>query len=210
VAKIHKFSKSEAIKFGFNFFKSNLSVFLKLAAVLILINIVLNAVVGSFVKINPLLGLIINLFVVFVSIVIQIGIIKIVLDLHDGKPLNFSHLYSFYHLVLRFLGASILYGLIVAAGFLLLVIPGIIWAVKFQFYSFILVDKQNGIIDSLEKSSVITKGIRWDLFVFGVFLILINIAGFLVFFVGLFVTIPTTMMAQAYVYRKLLSSTPGI
>ena len=76
--------------------------------------------------------------------------------------------------------------------------------------SFVSYYKQNGIIDSLEKSSVITKGIRWDLFVFGVFLILINIAGFLVFFVGLFVTIPTTMMAQAYVYRKLLSSTPGI
>ncbi|MEK7502148.1 MAG: hypothetical protein AAB609_01320 [Patescibacteria group bacterium] len=145
-----------------------------------------------------------------ISIVVQVGFTKIILDLHDGKPLNFSHLYTLYPLALRFLGASILYGFIVAVGFILLIIPGVIWALKFQFYSFLIVDKNIGIMDSLKKSSAMTEGIKMNLFLFAFLLVVINIAGALALIIGLFVTIPTTIMATVYVYRKLLSQTPMV
>lgn len=141
---------------------------------------------------------------------VQIGFTKIIIDLHDGKPLNYSHFYSLYRLTLRFLGASILYGLIVMVGFILLVIPGIIWAIKFQFYSFLIVDKGVGIMDSLKQSSAMTEGVKVDLFLFALLLVAINIIGAVALGVGLFVTIPTTIMATVFVYRKLLSQTPGI
>lgn len=204
----HSFSSSEAIKFGFNFFKKNIGVFAKLALVVAAINIVVGIISGMFdqAPINLLWGLV----SLAISIVVQVGFTKIILDLHDGKALNFSHLYTLYPLALRFLCASILYGFMVAVGFILLIIPGVIWALKFQFYSFLIVDKNVGIMDSLKKSSAMTEGIKMNLFLFAFLLVVINIAGALALIIGLFVTIPTTIMATVYVYRKLLSQNPEI
>ena len=86
-----------------------------------------------------------------------------------------------------------------------MIVPGIIWAIKFQFFSYFIVDKEVGPIEALKKSAAITKGAKWDLFVFGALLGLINLAGALCVVVGLFATIPTTMVAIAFIYRKLLA-----
>ena len=196
------FSISEAIKYGFNFFKTNLTTLLKLGAVLILINIISNMVTGLF-KDNPL-SFLWALISMVISILVQIGSIKITLELYDGKPLNFSNLYSQSNLILRYLGASILYGLMVAVGLILLIIPGIYLAIKYQFFSFLIVDKNMGIMESFKKSEEMTQGVKMNLLLFSLALAGINILGALVFLVGLIVTIPTTVMATVYVYRKLL------
>ena len=65
-------------------------------------------------------------------------------------------------------------------------------------------------MDSLKKSSVLTSGIKMNLFLFALLLVVINIAGALALIIGLFATIPTTIMATVFVYRKLLSQAPGI
>ncbi|MEA3324328.1 MAG: hypothetical protein U9Q37_04220 [Euryarchaeota archaeon] len=70
-----------------------------------------------------------------------------------------------------------------------------------------IVDKGLGPIDALEKSSEITIGVKWDLFIFGILLGILNLMGFACLVVGLFVTIPVTMVAMAFVYRKLLPET---
>lgn len=145
-----------------------------------------------------------------VSLIIQVGIIKIVLDLYDGKPLNLANLYLMSHLAPRFLGASILYGLMILVGFVILIIPGIYLAIKLQFYSFLIVDKNAGVVGSLKKSWALTQGASLKLFLFTLAIIILNIVGAIVLLVGLLVTIPTTTMASVYVYRKLLSQTPAI
>lgn len=197
------FSISEAVKYGFNFFKTNLTTLLKLGAVLIIINIISNMVTGAL-KGNPL-SFFWALISMVISILIQIGSMKITLDLYDGKPLNFSTLYSHSNLILRFLGASILYGFMVAVGFIFFIIPGIYLAIKYQFFSYLIVDKNMGIMDSFKKSEDMTQGVKWTLLIFYLALAGINILGALVFLVGLIVTIPTTVMATVYVYKKLLS-----
>jgi uncharacterized membrane protein len=58
-------------------------------------------------------------------------------------------------------------------------------------------------IEALRKSWQITKGARLKLFLFGIVLSLVNIAGFLALIVGIFVSIPVTLLAHAYVYRVL-------
>jgi len=45
------------------------------------------------------------------------------------------------------------------------------------------------------------------LFLFDLLLTLINLLGALCLLIGLFATIPTTMVAIAFVYRKLLAQT---
>ena len=89
----------------------------------------------------------------------------------------------------------------------MLIIPGIIWGIKFQFFSYFIVDKGLGPIEALKRSSTITKGAKWDLFLFGLLVWLINLLGALCLLVGLFATIPTTGVAMAFVYHKLLTQT---
>jgi len=89
----------------------------------------------------------------------------------------------------------------------LLIIPGIIWAIKFYFFSYLIVDKGLGPIEALKRSSAITDGSKWDLFLLGLLLFGINLIGAIPFFLGWFVTIPISMVATAFVYRKLLSET---
>lgn len=202
------FSKSEAIKFGFNLFKAHIVDFIKIGVVYLLIQIVIG-IISSFLQDSPL-GLVWSLISLALYFVISLGLTKIFLDLYDGKPLNLSNFYSLYPLAPRYAGASILYGLIVLGGYILLIIPGIIWSIKFSFYSYLIVDKNVGLMDSLKKSSVLTQGVKMNLFLFGFMIILLNILGLLALGVGLLVTIPTTIMASVYVYRKLLASAPTV
>ena len=91
----------------------------------------------------------------------------------------------------------------VIVGLILFIVPGIIIGIKLQFASYLVVDKNMGVVDALNKSSEMTKGIKMNLFLFGILLFLINVLGFLALIVGLLVTIPLSMVATAYVYRKL-------
>lgn len=150
------------------------------------------------------LSLLWSLASIFISMLIQVGSIKIVLELHEGKKLNLSHLYSQSGLVLRYLGASLIYGLMVVVGLVFLIVPGIYLAIRYQFYSFLIVDKNMKIMEAFEKSSKMTQGIKWQLFLFALALAGINIVGALLLFVGLIVTIPVSVMATVYIYKKLL------
>jgi uncharacterized membrane protein len=90
---------------------------------------------------------------------------------------------------------------------LLLIVPGIIWGIKFCFFDYFVVDKRLGPIEALKRSSAITRGVKWDLFVFFLMLTGINLLGAFCLLIGLFAAIPTTMVAQAFVYRRLLAQT---
>jgi uncharacterized membrane protein len=91
----------------------------------------------------------------------------------------------------------------VAGGLILLIVPGIYLGLKYQFFSYLIVDKELGVLDSLKESSQITQGVKWQLFGFSLALIGINILGALAFGIGLLVTIPLTVVAHVFVYRKL-------
>jgi len=62
-----------------------------------------------------------------------------------------------------FLFGLILYTLITLVGTILLIIPGIIWGIKFQFFGYFIVDKGLEPIEALKRSAAITKGVRWSL-----------------------------------------------
>jgi hypothetical protein len=82
----------------------------------------------------------------------------------------------------------------------------VVWlALKLQFYSYLIIDRGLGPIGALNQSSVITRGAKGQLLIVWILTGLINIAGFILCFIGLFASIPITMMAMAFVYRRLLS-----
>ncbi len=201
------FSKGEALRFGWDTMKNNLGFFIGLLIVLGLLYTVPFIIAGMALEANVFLGAILYIADMVLTIIISIGLVKIALRFCDNEKGRFSDLFSQYRLFFKYLFASILYFLIVWGGSVLLIIPGIIWGIKFWFYNYFVVDKKAGSIEALKRSSLITKGVKWDLFVFFLALIGINLLGALCLLVGLFATIPTTMVALAFVYRRLLAQT---
>jgi len=205
-----KFSISEAIRFGWNTMKSNLGFFIIL---LIVAGLIFNipGIIAELVKKNtPILSIIISITSWVVGVVISMGLIRIALRFCDNKKGEFADLFSCFPLFFKYLFGSILYRLIILGGMILLIIPGIIWGIKFCFFDYFIVDKGLGPIEALKKSSVITTGAKWDLFKFFGLLVLINLAGALCLLIGLFATLPTTMVAGAFVYRKLLAQIEAV
>jgi len=199
-----KFSKKEAINFGFEKAKSNWQFFIPVVLIAVLVNFSprLDFKLPATGAIALAIALAIGFWIL--RLVVEIGLITISLKFVDNKKAELADILTYKPLVNYALG-SVLYGLIVVAGLILLIVPGIIWAIKLQYYSYLIIDKNLGPIAALKKSWKITKGVKWHLFLFALLLGLINILGVLMLGVGLFITIPTTMIASAYVYRKLSS-----
>jgi len=121
----------------------------------------------------------------------------------DWKKASFEDLYSHYNLVLNYAVASILYGLIVLAGYILLIVPGIVWTIKYQFYSYFVVDKGMGPLEAIKASGRATQGHKMHLFGFSWVALGVMILGLIAVFVGLLVAVPVVMLATAYIYRRL-------
>jgi len=200
----------EAIKYGWNIMKANLWFFVGVLIVAWLVTGIPQAIANRLQDNYFGLAALFNIIHWIAQTIITIGMIKIALKfLADEKP-EFVELFRFQGNFWRYVGSSILYGLIVIGGIILFIVPGIYWAIKFQFFGYCIVDQKLGPVEALKKSSKITYQVKWKLLGFGLVMVGINILGFLCLFVGLFATIPTTMIAFAYVYRKLLSQTETV
>lgn len=198
-----KFSKGEAIRFGWSKMKVNFWFFVVL---LIIVGVVssLPSMVGNLFRSIPVIAFLASIAAFVLSIIVQLGLIRVNLEFVDNKKPKYDDLF-YYKPFINYLLASIVYGLIVGIGFLLLIIPGVILALRLQFFTYLLVEKGVGPIESLKKSWEKTKGNTWNLLLFWLLLAGINILGALALGIGLFATVPTTMVATAYVYRKLTS-----
>jgi uncharacterized membrane protein len=141
-----------------------------------------------------------------VHLVVTMGGLAIFLRLYDGQPTRLGDLFEPLPLFFRFLFAQLLYGLIVAAGLLLLVVPGVIWAIRYGFVPFLVIDKQLDPFAALRASKRLTSGHTRALFGFGLLLFGVNLLGALALGVGLLVTIPATAMAAAHAYRSLVAA----
>jgi len=198
------FSKSEAILFGWNTLKKNFRFFLGMLAIVLVVNVLVGLVISSFSEEAPkVLVMVVSVISWVLDLLISIGVIKITLKFCDQEPTTYRDLFSAYRLLLNYLVGSIVYGIIVAIGFVFLIIPGIYLAVKYQFYEYLIVDKGMGPIEAIKRSGVLTEGVKRNLVLFWLALVGINILGLIALGVGLIATVPVSWLANAYVYRRL-------
>lgn len=135
---------------------------------------------------------------------LSLGLIIICLKVVDGKKFEYRDLFADTKLFWPYLLASVIVQVAVMIGFVLLIVPGVILALALMFYGMLMVDKKFKPIDSLKESMRITKGYKWQLFGMSIVFGLVNIAGALVFGIGLLWTIPTTAIAITKIYRQLV------
>jgi uncharacterized membrane protein len=143
------------------------------------------------------------LVLVVMGIIVKIGFAKISLKIERGEEVSLQELFIHASLFWKYLGASILLGLLVGAGFLLLVIPGIYWMLTYLFVPLLVIDRHMGIRESFTESARMTKGVKWKLLGFFLVTLVVNIVGVILLGVGTLVSIPVSLLALANVYTTL-------
>jgi uncharacterized membrane protein len=198
------FTPGEAIKTGWETMKKNFWFFVGLLIVSGLVEVIPTSIANIFKSRMFVLYFILIIAAWVIQAIVKMGLIKITLDVLDKGKGEMGDLFSRADRFINFILGAILYALIVIGGLILLIVPGIIWAIKYQYFSYLIVDKNMKPMEAIRKSGEITMGNKGNLFVLGLLLCLINLAGLLCLLIGLFATVPLTMVATAYVYRKLM------
>jgi len=194
---LKKFETGEAIRFGWNTVRANLGLFIGLTVIVW----ALTGGAGSVSRHVPGLGLLTWIL----GAIVSMGVIRLTLKFVDGGQGGLNDLFSDFSMLLDFLGASFLYTLIVVGGMILLIFPGVIWAIKYGYFGYFIVDRKAGAVEALKLSAAATQGEKGHLFGFGLVLLLLNLLGAACLGVGLLVTYPTSLLAQSYIYRRLQS-----
>lgn len=138
-----------------------------------------------------------------VSIIIAMGWIRIGLNIVDGRRADVADLFVVDGGFWSYVGASIVFGICVTIGLIFFIVPGIIIALIWFFYGYNIVDKGDSMMEAFARSNQLTKGRKGQLFVFMLVLALLNIVGLLLLIVGVLVTAAISLIAVAYVYRRL-------
>jgi len=187
------FEIGAAIEFGWKAVKENVWFFVGLFFLIAILNIMAMRVSGIGSKI--VLGILV--------LGINLGYVKMALDVVEGKKPEFKELFSCFGLLPWYIIGSISYLLVVSAGLFLLIVPGILWLLTFGFFMFVIVDERANPLQALRKSAAITSGVKPHLFVFLLVLLGICILGLIPFGIGLILTIPLCIIASAHVYDQL-------
>lgn len=133
-----------------------------------------------------------------------IGMLGISLKLVRGEKAEYQEIIPSWHSFWRYVLVSVVSGILFLVGLVLLIIPGIYLMLRFSMAKLAILDHQNiGVFDALRISSEMTSGVKWELLGLFLVIVFINILGVLALIVGLFVTIPISMLAVSHVYVAL-------
>ena len=195
---MNTFSIEAALRFGWETFKKRPAFFIGVTVIIIVVSWFVGFVIEMIGGKDNFVGGIINLLV---TTLVDLGVVATMLKVYDApESATFADLWPPQG-SLPYLGATILTAIIVVAGLILLIVPGIIAAMMLLFVKFIVVDRGMGPIEALKESARITKGHRMTLFLFVLAIAVINIIGAILLLVPLLVTIPVSTLAMVYAYR---------
>ncbi|HEY6102637.1 MAG TPA: hypothetical protein VI007_05360 [bacterium] len=204
------FEVGDAIRFGWATAKAHLNLVVVLTLVTLLAGGLPSAIAEGVVRGSPGLAALFRIAGTIISLIVSIGATRVSLRLHDGGTATVGDLFAVDGpLLWRYFLASLLYWVVVAVGLVLLVIPGIIFSVRYLFYGYAVVDRNAHPVEALAQSAAATKGVWGALSLFGLVIIMLNILGALALGVGLLVTLPVSALATAWVYRRLTGTTPA-
>lgn len=148
--------------------------------------------------------LITNIISIVISGLFSFGMLSFYVKISRGEEATYKELFSKTNMCVKYIIASILVGIAVAAGYILLIIPGVILAFGLTQTMYIILDNPEiGTIDAMKKSWAMMKGYKMDYFVFCLSFIGWIILG--VFTLGILYIwlMPYMSIAQANFYNKV-------
>ncbi len=134
------------------------------------------------------------------------GVLFAYLRAARGDKLEIKDMFAAFRNYWNAVLASLLVSIIIGIGFILFIIPGIIFACKLAFTPYLVVDRKMGVIEAVKEGWRMTNGHAWKVFLIGLLAIPINIAGLICLGVGVIVTGMWTSLAFASLYHAVDSS----
>lgn len=216
------FGIMDALKFGFNALWNNLwrifliylgafAAFFVIAALFGGVGTILSSYIkagssdGSADSVLLLVWLSLIILAVFGLILrfgVNMGLDRVALDACEEKKTGFKALlplFGIYVIVGSLFTAMTIFGLI------LMVIPGMILLIKYNFVDLIVLDTGVGVVDAFKRSSALTYGHKW--YLCGVYLLsLLLMFISIVTIVGPFILTFVYIFSRAYIYRKLVEA----
>lgn len=128
---------------------------------------------------------------------------RVSLDITAGKEPSIDAIGVEFKNFLVYLAAFFIFQLALVVGFVLLIIPAIYVAATYNWFAYLIAEKHYGVAESLKQSAALADGSRWQIVKLFFALLGLNILGLLALVVGLFVTVPMSMIAGALIYRAL-------
>lgn len=216
------FSIGAAFSWGWKKFRENLGplvlVALAIVGVLIVLGLVRAAVdTGTGAAVDPATGqvenpglfgtafffsVLLGLLQFVVSVIVSAGIIKGALDITQGRPLELGTMFKGFDIV-QLIIAAILTSLLTFVGLIACIVGAVVVAFFLSFTTYFIVDEGRSGTEAIKASFNFTKGNAGELVLLFLAIIGANILGALLCGIGLLVTVPVTILAQAYAYRAL-------
>lgn len=140
-----------------------------------------------------------------ISLIFSLGYLKNIFQALDDIEPQFSAYGQQASKIFSYFFANFIYVIIVLAGTIFLIIPGIYLAIRLQFFWAFIVEENTGVIESLKRSWQITQGHTGKLTLLFLLMIGIFLLGIALFIVGIFIAYPLICMMYCYVFRKLNS-----
>ena len=194
----------EAFRFGSSHLLRNLPVFVAIEAGTVAVWLVIEALVFNFASTPGSFEWVVLHLLWFVGMSIPEGaLLRVALRLREAGDWNREDLAMAVRLAPNFFVCKMTYLLMVSAGLLLAIVPGVYLAVRFAPWSFVMVGGEHRPLAALRTSSALTCGARWRLLGFGLLLLLVNATGAALLGLGLILTLPLTTMAAAFVFTRL-------
>lgn len=132
------------------------------------------------------------------------GFYIVAFQIARNRPTAFGDFFKGFNRALPVLLLSIVSSLLIAIGFVLLILPGIYLAVSYMLSLPLLLDKNLDFWPAMETSRKLV-GKKWfSFFGFSIVLTLINILGALLLGLGLLFTIPWTFCSLAAAYEDIV------
>ena len=180
------------VKTGWNLFKQYPGGFVGFCLLYFLIQVALKAI--------PYVGAV---AAVVINTPLLMGNFIVSAKLLHGQPPEFRDFFEGFQYFLPLLLLSLVAGLFIGIGTILLVIPGIYLAVAYLFASYLVVDRRLDFWPAMELSRH-TVSPRWfGFFAFMLLVVLLNLAGVIALGVGLLVTIPLSFCTVTAAYADL-------
>ena len=196
------FSIQDVFGRGWTIFKENIGLLLGVHVIALCIEFFPQFILGD----SPGVKAVVVIASLLLTFVTALGLVRIGLNLVDGEDAELADLFSCAHLVFNYLIASVLHGILILVGLLLLIVPGLIWGAQFSQWPYLMVEHEMGPIEAMKESSRITRGTRGKLILLYFAMILLVILGVVAVFVGVVVAYAVTTVVGATVYREILAN----
>jgi uncharacterized membrane protein len=135
-------------------------------------------------------------------------LMKASLAVTSGKSITEDASRISWSLVFSLILGSILVGIGSFIGFILLIVPGVIFALRASLTQYIILDQNEKAVPAIKKSLALTKGYFWSFFRLMLCFVVLGILSVVPLIgLGFIVLIPVSTLALSLIYRKLQMGT---